>query len=143
MRSPRAAFIAAKLLILLPLGSLVQVPASAATKCPSGQILRVSQGVCVPKAENSALLRHGTKKPRAVEAAAPPPARKPIRDAAADADRPDRPSRLEVAQHETPAPASEPAPSPLARAQATLSPFGELFVGAFRSTVSTGLSAFR
>ena len=64
MRSPHPAGSSAKLLIFLVLGALPRISVGeAATKCPRGEILRVSKGVCVPKAENVELVRHATKQP--------------------------------------------------------------------------------
>jgi hypothetical protein len=148
MRSPRAAFPAAKLLIFLGLGALAQISFSAAaTRCPSGQILRVSQGICVPKAENLAILaKYGSKKrnPAEAEEDAPPhPATKPVRDEAANRETSDE-QPVEVAQHEAPAPVEQrSARSEPSSSSSVLSPFGALFVGAFHSTLSAGMSAFR
>jgi hypothetical protein len=148
MRSPGAAFPAAKLLILLVLGAFSQISSSAAaTRCPSGQILRVSLGTCVPKAENLAILaRYGTRKHKPAEAeedAPRPPAAKPIEDKAAKPARAD-PRPVETAQRDAPAAVEQPSSQPEASsASSLLSPFGALFVGAFHSTVSTGMSAFR
>jgi hypothetical protein len=147
MRSPRAALPAAKLLILLALGALPQISASeAATRCPSGQILRVSLGICVPKAQNLAILaKHGMRKRSSAEAdedAGPAPARKPDPNEVANADRLDRP--LEVAGREAAPPVGQSAPLPAAPPESSpLSPFGALFVGAFHSSLSAGMSAFR
>ena len=146
MWSSRAAQPAAKLLILLALGALPQISASeAATRCPSGQILRVSLGVCVPKAQNLAILaKHGTNKPRPAEAgedAGPASSAKPAPSGAAEPDRPQEP--VEVAQHEAPRQAEPFGPGPAAPAESPMSPFGALFVGAFRSSISAGMSALR
>ena len=147
MRSSRAVPLAAKLLILLALGALPQMSASeAATRCPSGQILRVSLGTCVPKAENLGILaKYGTKKRKPAEAeedAPPPPAAKPVRDEAANSDTTDEPP-VKVAQHEAPAPLEQPSTSEASSSSSVLSPFGALFVGAFHSTLSAGMSAFQ
>jgi hypothetical protein len=145
MRSPRAASAAAKLLIFLALGALAPMSASeAATKCPSGQILRVSLGVCVPKAQNLAILsRHGSRNAKpAQETARLPAGPKQGQDAMANSDELGEPS-VDVAQRETLPSADQPAPRPSPQAGQVSSPFGSLFVGAFRSTVSAGLSAFR
>jgi hypothetical protein len=148
MRSPHAAFPAAKLLILLALGALSQISSiAAATRCPSGQILRVSLGICVPKAENLGILaKYGTKRRKPAEAeedSPPPPAAKPARDEAANPDTTDE-QPLEMAQHEAPAPVDQPSTGPEAPSTSSvLSPFGALFVGAFHGTLSTGMSAFQ
>jgi hypothetical protein len=144
MRFPRAASAAAKLLILLALGELAPTSASeAATKCPLGQILRVSLGVCVPKAQNLAILsRHGSRNAEPVQETLRRPAvPKQGQDAMTNSDELGEPS-VEVAQRETLPSADQPAPRPPPAERAS-SPFGALFVGAFRSTVSAGLSAFR
>jgi hypothetical protein len=148
MRSARAAFPAAKLLIFLALGALAQSSSSAAgTRCPSGQILRVSQGICVPKAENLAILaKHGGQQGKPAERAedAPPPTPKAVRDEANSSTTEAQP--VEIAQHEQPAPLEQPSSRFEASASSSssmLSPFGALFVGAFHSTLSAGMSAFR
>ncbi|MBV9065419.1 MAG: hypothetical protein JO004_06590 [Methylobacteriaceae bacterium] len=150
MRSPRAAFPAATLLASLAFGLVISQASSsaAAPRCPSGQILRVSRGVCVPKAQNLALMaRHGTKKRKPAdvedEVSSPVPPKPAREKAAKSSDRPDEKS-ADVAQGEAPAPPVPP--SPPAEESTTsrlLSPFGALFVGAFRSTLSTGMAAFR
>jgi hypothetical protein len=148
MRSPRAASCAAKLLILLALGGLAQTSGSqAATKCPSGQILRVSLGICVPKAQNLAIMsKHDAKKLQPAGAEEDTPSVKQARaprDAAANADGSDKTRLVDVAERDTP-PAQEQAATSLApQVEPPSSPFGSLFVGAFRSTLSAGLSAFR
>jgi hypothetical protein len=147
MRSSRAALTAAKLLILLALGALPQISASeAGTRCPSGQILRVSLGVCVPKAQNLAILaKHGTPKRKATEtdedAGPASSAPRPAASEAAKAERREEP--VEVAQREAPRQAEPSGPGPAAPAESPMSPFGALFVGAFRSSISAGMSAFR
>jgi hypothetical protein len=147
MRSARAAFPAAKLLIFLALGALAQSSSSAAgTRCPSGQILRVSQGICVPKAENLAILaKHGStqgKPAERAEDAPPPPTPKAVRDEANSSTTDAQP--VEIAQHEEPASLEQPSSRSQASASSSvLSPFGALFVGAFHSTLSAGMSAFR
>jgi hypothetical protein len=148
MRSSRAVLPVAKLLILLALGALPQISAGeAATRCPSGQILRVSLGVCVPKAQNLAILaKHGTKMHKPAEEtdedAGSAPMRKPDPNEAANADRPD--GRVEVAGREAAPLVDQSAPRPAAPPQSSpLSPFGALFVGAFHSSLSAGMSAFR
>jgi hypothetical protein len=146
MRFARAAFPAAKLLTFLALGALAQSSSSAAARCPSGQILRVSQGICVPKAENLAILaKHGGQQGKPAEAAedAPPPrAPKAVRDEANSKTTDAQP--VEIAQHEAPAPLEQPSSrSEASSSSSVLSPFGALFVGAFHSTLSAGMSAFR
>jgi hypothetical protein len=148
MRSSRAVPLAAKFLILLALGALAQMSAGeAATRCPSGRILRVSLGVCVPKAQNLAILaKHGTttRKPaeETDENAGPAPTRKPDPNETANADRPDKP--VEVAGREAAAPVGQSTSRPAAPPESSpLSPFGALFVGAFHSSLSAGMSAFR
>ena len=147
MRSPRAALPAAKLLILLALSAFPQISATeAATRCPSGQILRVSLGICVPKAQNLAILaKHGTMKRKAREADEDAePASSAPRPAASEAAKPERREEpVEVAEREAPRPAEPSAPGPAAPAESPMSPFGALFVGAFRSSISAGMSAFR
>jgi hypothetical protein len=134
-------------LILLALGALPQTAASeAATRCPSGQILRVSLGICVPKAQNLAILaKHGTRSRKPADAdedARPAPTPKADPNEAANADRPDRP--VEVAGHEAAPPVGQSASRPAAPPESSLlSPFGALFVGAFHSSLSAGMSAFR
>src|SRR5437660_1048670 len=102
MRSPDAAIRASKLLILLAVGAAFCVSASeGAPRCPSGQILRVSKGVCVPKAENLALISKPAAKPKPVgqametqqeedAPAAPAQTPKPTWDRVADPARPER-----------------------------------------------------
>lgn len=147
MRCRRAAVPAANFLILLALGALAQSSSSAAAaRCPSGQILRVSQGVCVPKAENLAILaKHGGKKSKPAEAEEDAPSRpapKAVRDEA-NSNTSDAQS-VEVAQHEAPAPLEQrSAGSEASSSSSVLSPFGALFVGAFHSSLSAGMSAFR
>jgi hypothetical protein len=145
MLCPRVASPAAKILISLALVAPSQIAGGAAApRCPSGQILRVSLGTCVPKAENLAILaKYGTKKGKPANTEgepSPPAAAKPDRGEAAKPDRPDE-QRIEVARHDAPAPVEQPASPPEASSVSQLlSPFGALFVGAFRSTLSTGLS---
>jgi len=147
MRSSRAAQPAAKLLILLALSAFPQISATeAATRCPSGQILRVSLGICVPKAQNLAILaKHGTTKRKATETDEDAgPASSAPRPAASEAAKPERREEpVEVAEREAPRPAEPSAPGPAAPAESPMSPFGALFVGAFRSSISAGMSAFR
>jgi hypothetical protein len=143
MRSSRAALPAAKLLVLLALCACPQISASeAATRCPSGQILRVSLGICVPKAENLAILaKHGTRTRQATEtdedagSASSAPKSAPGQTAKPE----QREESVEVAEQEAPRPAPRPAPP----AEPPMSPFGALFVGAFRSSIAAGMSAFR
>lgn len=148
MLCPRVAFPAAKILISLALVAPSQIAGSAAApRCPSGQILRVSLGTCVPKAENLAILaKYGTKKgkpAKSEEEEAPPAAANLDRAEAAKPDRQDE-QAIEVARHEAPAPVEQPSSRREASsASQLLSPFGALFVGAFRSTLSTGLSGFK
>jgi hypothetical protein len=145
MWSPHAASAAAKLLILLTLGALTRISTSeAATKCPSGQILRVSLGICVPKAQNLEVLsKHGAGKANPVEdtirPATPP---KSGEDEALAPDTSEEPS-IDIAQRATSPAADRPPAGPIPQAKPPPTPFGSLFVGAFRSTLSTGLSAFR
>ncbi|MBV9392827.1 MAG: hypothetical protein JOZ84_00295 [Methylobacteriaceae bacterium] len=132
--------------MLLALGALAQSSSSAAARCPSGQILRVSQGICVPKAENLAILaKHGGKNGKPAEAAedAPPPTTpKAVRDEANSNTNETRP--VEIAQHDAPAPLERrSSQSDASSSSSALSPFGALFVGAFHSTLSAGMSAFR
>ena len=146
MRSPRAVSTTAKILISLAIGAPFQIaPGTAATKCPSGQILRVSLGICVPKGQNLSLLSTHVAKPK--------PAKDPAtsravpesgRDAAISRDRSLPPAVEMAAQREAP-PAAEPrpAPPPAQDNAAPLASFGNLFVGAFRSTMSMGASAFK
>jgi hypothetical protein len=146
MRSHRAVAAIAKSLILLALGGLSPISAGeAATKCPSGQILRVSLGVCVPKQENLSLVsRHVASKPKAAkESAAPAPQPEPAEDAAANANPREPTPPVQVAGRELP-PAAEQQPGSSAQHEsAPLSTFGSLFVGAFHSTMSMGAAAFR
>ncbi len=135
---------AGKFLILLALCAGFQIPpAHAARKCPSGQILRVSLGICVAKEQNLSVLQQHARKPakRVDNDLATPASEQPAPNESADlvalaprhaADR----QTSAAAEKPDAAPASQPASSPL-------SPFGQLFVGAFHSTVSAGLSAFR
>jgi hypothetical protein len=144
MRFPRAASAAAKLLIFLAFGALAPISASeAATKCPLGQILRVSLGVCVPKAQNLAILsRHGSSAKPVQETVRRPAVPKQGQDGMTNSDELGEPS-VDVAQRETLPSADQPAARPPPQAEQASSPFGSLFVGAFRSTVSAGLSAFK
>jgi hypothetical protein len=129
------------ILISLALWTISQTSAAvAATRCPSGQILRVSLGVCVPKAENLAILSKHTARPKRGDAPAERAAPDRAEGEAATADRRDGTPPVEVAQGEARPPEQKPAPEP---AEAPSSPFGSLFVGAFRSAVTTGLSAFK
>jgi hypothetical protein len=132
------------LVIFLALGALAPISGSeAATKCPLGQILRVSLGVCVPKAQNLAILsRHGSSAKPGQEAVRHPAVPKQGQDAMTNSDELGEPS-VDVAQRETLPSADQPAPRPPPQAEQASSPFGSLFVGAFRSTVSAGLSAFK
>src|SRR3954453_19102219 len=153
MRFPRAARPAAKLLILLALGAISQSsPSEAARRCPLGQILRVSLGTCVPKAQNLAIMaKHGARKSQPADAeedAPPAPTRKPAREEAASPARasPAHASEapVEIARDEAPSPAEQKAPQPSPQPETSrVSPFGVLFVGAFHSMVTTGRSAFR
>jgi hypothetical protein len=145
MRSPRAACAAAKYLILLPLCVLPQISASeAATKCPSGQIRRVSLGICVPKAQNLAILsrRGPIRADPGEDAVAPARAAKP-RHEKVTTDQADESPPVDVAERDAPLAQDQPASRPTPPAEPASSPFGSLFVGAFRSTVNAGLSAFR
>jgi hypothetical protein len=150
MRFPFAAS-AATTLALLTLGTFPEMSgADAAPRCPLGQILRVSKGVCVPKSQNLALLRRYSKRKQPVvdeaESEAPPPpapapVAKRVRSEPASAERAvDERPQVKVAQRET-AFSEEPAPPAAAPTQpAPASPFGSLYVGAFRSTLTTGFS---
>jgi hypothetical protein len=149
MRSPYMASAAPTFLVFLALGapSLCST-ADAAPRCPLGQILRVSKGVCVPKSQNLALLRHYSKRKLPVEepeADAPTPAAAPVAKRARSepviAERaPDERPPVKVAQRET-APAEPAAPPAAATPRPEpASPFGSLYVGAFRSTLKTGFS---
>jgi hypothetical protein len=144
MRFPRAVAATAKSLIIFALGAFSPISSGeAATKCPSGQILRVSLGVCVPKQENLSLMsRHTAPKPKAAnESAAPAP--EPDQDAAANADPRNATPPVQVADREV-APAAEQQPGSSAQHEsAPLSTFGSLFVGAFHSTMSMGAAAFK
>jgi hypothetical protein len=139
MRFPRAVAATAKSLILIALGAFSPISSgAAATKCPSGQILRVSLGVCVPKQENLSLMsRHVAPKAKAA------PAPEPAQDAAASAEPREAIPPVQVAGREVP-PAAEQQPGSSAQHEsAPLSTFGSLFVGAFHSTMSMGAAAFR
>jgi hypothetical protein len=141
MRSPHAGAAAGKLLILLALGTASQISPAAAARCPSGEILRVSLGVCVPKAQNLAILSKYAAKPRHGRTQAETAAPNPMDSETTTDDRADEPPPpVEMAQRDAPPPAQKPAPKP---AETSSSPFGSLFVGAFRSAVTTGLSAFK
>jgi hypothetical protein len=140
MRSPEAGAAAGKMLMLLMLCTASHT-AVAAPRCPSGQILRVSLGICVPKAENLAIMSKHTAKPRRGDAQAEKTAPNAEEREAASADRPDEtPPPVEMARRDAPPPADKPVPE---QTEAPSSPFGSLFVGAFRSAVTTGLSAFK
>src|SRR5438270_11922591 len=121
MRSSRAAQPAAKLLILLALSAVPQISVSeAATRCPSGQILRVSLGICVPKAQNLAILaKHGTNKPRPAETGEDAgPASSAPGPAASEAAKPERREEpVELAHRQAPRAAEPSAPSPAAPAE--------------------------
>jgi hypothetical protein len=144
MRSPHAARSSAKLLIFLVLGALPQISVGeAATKCPRGEILRVSKGVCVPKAENVELVRHATKQPNPPATEKNPLPVSEVSPNVTSVERSDPATSVALAEREAPAPAEQSEPSLASRAKSALSPFGQLFVGAFHSTVSSGLSAFR
>ena len=141
MRSSHAVAMVCNILISLTLWTISQTSAAgAATRCPSGQILRVSLGVCVPKAENLAILSRHTVRSKRGDAPAEKAAPDRAESEAATADRRDATQPVEVAQREARAPEQKPAPQP---AEAASSPFGSLFVGAFRGAVTTGLSAFK
>lgn len=147
MRSSRAALPAAKLLVLLALCASPQISASeAASRCPSGQILRVSLGICVQKAENLAILaKQGTRTRKATEtdeeARPASSAARPAPGQTAKPEESDEP--VEVAKQEAPRPAEPSPPHSAAPAESPLSPFGALFVGAFRSSISASISAFK
>ena len=148
MRFPRAARPAAKLLVLLALGAISQSsPSEAARRCPSGQILRVSLGECVPKAANLAIMaKHGSRKSAAADGVKDAPrvrAPKPAQEEAAS-PTPAAEEPVEIARDQAPSPAAEIAPPRSPQPESSrVSPFGALFVGAFQSTVTTGRSAFR
>lgn len=114
------------------LGAALTLTSAEAAQCPSGQIYRVSKGVCVSKAEFQSFMKKGpAKKPAApVEAAktpeipvaAPKPEKPAVRIASKAA-----PLRLEDSKEppreyfpETPAAKAYSAPTP------TPSPFGAL-----------------
>jgi hypothetical protein len=98
-------------------------------------------GICVPKAENLAIMSKHTSKPRHGDAQAEKTAPHPEESEAAGADRPDKtPPPIEMARRDAAPPPDKPAPE---QTEAPSSPFGSLFVGAFRSAVTTGLSAFK
>jgi hypothetical protein len=145
MRSPYVAQTAAKLLVALALGAASQItPSDAATKCPSGQILRVSKGVCVPKDENLALVSKHAMKPRPADKEAALGSSNKVQDTLPSSrdGAGDRPS-VSLADGDAP-PAVEPQSMSSRAAQAVsslTSPFGNLFVGAFHSTLSMGFSA--
>jgi hypothetical protein len=146
MRSSCAASKAAKLLILLVSGGVFQIsPGAAATKCPSGQILRVSLGICVPKEQNlSVVSKHVASRPKPAKSeVAPTTAPDSAEDVATDADQHAATSAPELTQRDAPQPAEHPAAPPAQDNAAPFSAFGTLFVGAFRSTMSMGASAFR
>jgi hypothetical protein len=148
MRSPHAASIAAKLLICVALGSVLPMSAAdAATKCPSGEILRVSLGVCVSKEHNRSLMtKHEPKKPKLVnQRVAPSSAPEPAGDSAASlGGRRARSPLIEVAERGSPPVAEQhPSAAPAPDNTSALSAFGSLFVGAFHSTMSMGQSAFK
>jgi hypothetical protein len=146
MQFPRAVPATVKSLILLALGAFSPISSGeAATKCPSGQILRVSLGTCVPKQENLSLMsRHIAPKPTAAkEYAAPAPAPEPAQDAAASADPRAAIPPVQVAGREVPRAAEQQPGSSAQHESAPLSTFGSLFVGAFHSTMSMGAAAFR
>jgi hypothetical protein len=141
MRSSHAAAMVGNILVSFALGTISQTSAAgAATRCPSGQILRVSLGVCVPKAENLAILSRHTVRSKRGDAPAEKADPDRAESEAATPDRRDGTPPVEVAQRQARPPEQKPAPEP---AEAPSSPFGSLFVGAFRSAVTTGLSAFR
>jgi hypothetical protein len=141
MRSSHAISTAGKLLILLMLGTASQTASGvAAPRCPSGEILRVSLGVCVPKAQNLAILSKYAAKPKHARTEAEIAAPNAMDGETATGDRADERPPVEMAQRDAPPPAQKPAPEP---AETPSSPFGSLFVGAFRSAVTTGLSAFK
>src|SRR5437588_8881801 len=147
MRSSRAAQPAAKLLILLALSAFPQISVSeAATRCPSGQILRVSLGICVAKAENLAILaKHGTRTRKATEIDEDAgPASSAARPAPGQTTKPEQAEEsVDVAEREVPRTAEPSASRPAAPAESPMSPFGALFVGAFHSSIAAGMSAFR
>ena len=98
----------------------VASPAAAKT-CPSGQILRVSKGVCVEKA---AALKDGVVLSGVVKRAEPKNARQ------AEIARQAEPKAETVALR-TPR-EIEPKPSPMAQAYAPTSPFGQLRLDYFQ-----------
>lgn len=141
MQSPHAAAAAGKLLILLALGTASQISSGvAAPRCPSGQMLRVSLGTCVPKAENLAILSKYAAKPRHARTQAETAAPKPAENETATGERVQEAPPVELAARDAPRPEQKAAPE---QSEAPASPFGSLFVGAFRSAVTTGLSAFK
>lgn len=144
MRCPHAVGSSAKLLIFLALSALTPMsPGEAATKCPRGEILRVSKHLCVPKAENFALVRHTREQPKSPAAEENPVAAATASSKPASGERRDLAAVGQLAERDAPAPAEQSEPTLASRAQSALSPFGQLFVGAFHSTISSGLSAFR
>lgn len=147
MEFPRVVAPTAKFLILIALGALSPTSFSeAATKCPSGQILRVSRGICVPKRENLSLMsKHVETKPKATkQSAAGARAPEPALDAASKGGERDVTSPVQVADRDGPPPAeARETPSPAQHDSAPFAAFGSLFVGAFRSTMSMGAAAFK
>ena len=140
MRSPHAGAAAGKLLILLALGTASQISSAVAARCPSGQILRVSLGICVPKAENLAIVSKYAAKPRHAPTQAEKAAPHPAENETETGERVEAAPPVEMARRDAPPAEQKPAPE---QPEAPSSPFGSLFVGAFRSAVTTGLSAFK
>jgi hypothetical protein len=150
MRFPWAASSAAKLLILLASASFLQIsPSAAATKCPSGQILRVSLKTCVPKDQNLSVISKrvaGKQSPAkdATGAADRIGAPQPVENAAASPAQRGTTPLVEVAERRIQTVEEQrPQASAAQDAAARLSAFGSLFVGAFHSTMSMGASAFK
>ena len=131
---------AKSLVLLLLCAGFDMSPAQAARKCPSGQILRVSLGICVPKEQNLSVVRQHSQPTKQAEDVVSAPSKKPAEKDVANAGSP--PPTAERADHESVA-ATDKLSAAAESKSSPLSPFGQLFVGAFHSTVSTGLSAFR
>jgi len=147
MRSPRAVCPTAKLLIFLAFSGVSAIlSGEAGGGGPSGQILRVSLHVCVPKSENRSFMsKHVAKKPQAAkESGAASPAPEPAEGAAASASERDVTPPVRVANREGP-PAADlrQKAAPAEHDSAPLAAFGSLFVGAFHSTMTMGAAAFK
>ncbi|GAC1548731.1 MAG: hypothetical protein NVS2B5_03100 [Beijerinckiaceae bacterium] len=130
-------------------------PADAARRCPLGEILRVSKNTCEPKADNLDLLAHHRTKPKAVVEAKPEREQTTIVDKTAPVEgrataaaresssaprSPPASASEQVAERDTPAEENLFVPKVQAK-PVEQSPYGELFVGAFKGSLAGDAAA--